>query len=163
MKALPLTIAVTLLNIKFPIIGNVDLLLVMSALIVVDLITGIIKAIFLKKIRTSEGYRKTVIKFSQYGGAIVAGFLMKYLAVKNVDLGDLDKYVDYLTNGLQLFIVFIELTSVFENLYQIDKTSPFSKYFLQPMLRILTFQLNKGELKIKDEHPKTEPSNEKTD
>jgi phage-related holin len=150
MNTISLALGLTLLNIQFAILGNTELLKVTGFLILADLITGIIKAVVLKKARSSEGYRKTVVKITQYGGAISISFLLKYLTLKNVDLGELAKYIDYFTNLLQLYILLIELTSIFENLYQVDKTSPFSKKFIQPILRLLTFQINKSQIRVNE-------------
>lgn len=151
MKTTALAALFSLLNIKLNLVPNVDLYIVMGLLIVFDLITGVIKAVFQKKARTSEGYRRTVVKFLQYGGALVVGLMIKFLSLRNHELGVLSEYVDYINNGLLVFIILIETTSIFENLYAIDKTTPFSKNFIQPILRVLTFQLNKGPLKTKDE------------
>lgn len=140
----------TLLNIKFNFMPTPNLLLVMGIGIALDFFTGVIKSVILKKARTSEGYRKTVIKFTQYGGSVVVGMLLKYIGAENSDMADIGLYAQYLTDGLVIFIIFIELTSVLENVYAIDQETPFSKYLVGPLLKILTFQIkNNPVTKIK--------------
>jgi len=136
-----ITILGTLLNIKFNFIPTPNLLLVMGVAIVLDFLTGILKSVILKKVRTSEGYRKTVIKFTQYGGSVVVGMLLKYIGAMNSDMANIAQYAEYLTDGLVIFIIFIELTSVLENVYAIDQETPFSKYLVGPLLKLLTFQI----------------------
>lgn len=136
-----LTFFGALLNVKFNFLPTPSLLLVMGIAIVLDFGTGVIKAVYLKNARTSEGYRKTVIKFTQYGGSVVVGMLLKYIAGQNSDMANVQPYVEYLTNGLVIFIIFIELTSVLENLYAIDNQTTFSKFFVGPLLKLLTFQI----------------------
>ena len=113
----------------------------MGVAIVLDFLTGILKSVILKKVRTSEGYRKTVIKFTQYGGSVVVGMLLKYIGAMNSDMANIAQYAEYLTDGLVIFIIFIELTSVLENVYAIDQETPFSKYLVGPLLKLLTFQI----------------------
>lgn len=139
-----------MLNIQFNFLPTPNLLLVMGVAIVLDFLTGILKSVILKKVRTSEGYRKTVIKFTQYGGSVVVGMLLKYIGAQNSDMANIGLYAEYLTDGLVIFIIFIELTSVLENVYAIDQETPFSKYLVGPLLKLLTFQIkNNPVTKIK--------------
>lgn len=131
----------TLLNAQFKVLPNIDLLIVMCISIAIDFGTGVLKAVMLGTARNSKGYRKTVVKFAQYVGATVVGMMLKYLSMQQSDMAKVGPYVDYLTNGLVIFIIFIEVTSVLENLYAIDKETPFSKYFVGPLLKLLTFQI----------------------
>lgn len=145
----------TLLNIKFDFLPTPNLLLVMGVGIALDFITGVIKSVILKKARTSEGYRKTVIKFTQYGGSVVVGMLLKYIGAMNSDMANIGQYAEYLTDGLVIFIIFIELTSVLENVYAIDQETPFSKYLVGPLLKLLTFQIRNNpvaKMKTPDEN-----------
>lgn len=118
-------------------------MLAMGAAIFLDLLTGVIKASYNNEVRTSEGYRRTVVKFMQYGGAVCVSMLLKFL----VSLKDqqavqaLGPYMDYLNDGLLIFIIFIEVTSVLENMYAIDSKSPFAIYFIKPLLRLMTFAI----------------------
>lgn len=102
-----------------------------------DLITGIIKAVVLRQARTSAGYRKTVIKFTQYVGAIAVGVILaNTLPKENV-------IVSFVNSALLILLIYIEATSIFENLYVIDSSSPFSRFFIAPILKLLTFAMNK--------------------
>ena len=105
-----------------------------------DLITGVIKAVVLKEARTSSGYRKSVIKFTQYAGAILVGMIMGNALPKGYSI------VQYVNDGILILLIYIEATSIFENLYAIDSTSPFSKYFISPILKLLTFAIKKTPL-----------------
>lgn len=141
MKITTSAFAFWILNIKFHFLPSPNLLVIMGFSIILDFITGVIKAKLTKQARTSEGYRKTVIKFTQYGGGVVVGCLLKYLGTKQSDMANVSQYIDYLNNGLLIFIIFIEVTSVLENLYAIDNSTPFAKYFVSPLLKLLTFQI----------------------
>jgi len=132
---------VTLLNINFKILPSFDLLIVMGITIIADLVTGIIKAVMMGKARTSEGYRKTVIKFMQYGGAITVGLLLKFLSAKKSEMADFSQYAGYLSSGLVIFIIFIEVTSILENISAMDNSTVFCKYLITPLLKLLTFQI----------------------
>lgn len=122
---------------KITFIPDANLIIWVFISILLDLVTGIIKAIILNNIRTSSGYRKTVIKFTQYAGAIAVGTILgNVLSNNNIILS-------YVNSGLLILLIYIEATSIFENLYAIDNSSPFSKYFIAPILRILTIAIKK--------------------
>jgi hypothetical protein len=128
--------------------------------ICLDFLTGVIKSVVLKEARTSKGYRKTIVKFTQYGGSVLVGMLLKFIGSKNSDMANIALYADYLTDGLVIFIIFVELTSVMENIYAIDKETPFSKYFVGPLLKILTFQIKNNPV-TKLESPEEKNQDEK--
>jgi phage-related holin len=114
-----------------------------------DLITGVAKAVVMKDARTSTGYRKTVTKFIQYVSAISVGIILaNTLPAEN-------NIVTYINSALLILLIYIEATSIFENLYAIDSTSPFSRYFIAPVLKLLTLAMKKGSL------TKTEVNDEK--
>lgn len=135
-----------LLNIKFKFLPAGDLFLVFAISIVIDFITGVAKAKMQGLAITSSGYRKTIIKLMQYGGAIAITMLLKYVSLRNPDFFEAIKYVNWLTTGLLIFIIFIEVTSILENLNELDKKSPFSRFILQPLHRLLTFQIKNNPL-----------------
>lgn len=131
-----------------------ELIWAVGIAVILDFITGIMKSKFLKKEITSEGFRKSVIKVTQYIIPVVilwggASFIPSKTATMKEMAG-----------WLMMFILYIEVTSVFENLYETDKTSMISKFLYKPALQILKFSLKnnpveKAATKIKD--------NEKTD
>lgn len=107
---------------------------------VLDLITGVAKAIALRDARTSTGYRKTITKFFQYVVAILVGVILgNTLPKDNVIVG-------YVNDGLLILLIYIEATSIFENLYAINSTSQFSRYFISPILKLLTLAIRKSPL-----------------
>ena len=119
---------------------NVSLLAVLFLVMVFDFITGVLKAKVLGMARTSDGFRKTIKKFTQYAFALLASYSLAYVA--NTKGGETIQHLTpYLVDGLSIFIVYIEITSIFENLYMIDSDSMISKYFFAPMLKMLTFQI----------------------
>lgn len=134
---------VTLLNVNFNFLPTGTLMLAMAAAIVLDFITGVIKASFNNDARTSEGYRKTIVKFMQYGGAVCVSMLMRYMiGLKDENaVQQFAPYMEYLNDGLLIFIIFIEVTSVLENMYAIDNRSVFAMYFIKPLLSIMTFAI----------------------
>lgn len=134
-----LSIAMLLL-LKVTFLPSVSLLLYMAIAIVLDFATGIVKAKVLSQVRTSAGYRRTVIKFLQYGGSIAIGLILAN-AGEGKAAEPFKAMLSYFNDGLILFIIYIEATSVFENLYAIDKSSMISKYFIAPVLKILTWQI----------------------
>jgi phage-related holin len=148
--------AFTFLNVQYNFLPKASLLIVMGLLIALDFGTGVLKAVLLKKARTSEGYRKTVVKFMQYGGAVVVGILLKYLSLQQPNMVDMATYIDYLTNGLVAFIIFIEATSVLENIYAVDSESPFSRFLVGPLLKLMTFQIKNNPIsKLADQQKTT--------
>lgn len=56
-STLTLAAVFTLLNIQLNIIPNIDLLIVMGGVIIIDFVTGVVKAVIKKQARTSEGYK----------------------------------------------------------------------------------------------------------
>jgi phage-related holin len=142
------TLALTtwLLNIKFQFLPAADLFLVFIITIALDFVTGIAKAKTQGLLITSSGYRKTIIKLMQYGGAIAISMLLKYVSLRNAEFFESSKYVGWLTTGLLIFIIFIEVTSILENLTELDKKSPFSRFILQPLYKLLTFQIKNNPL-----------------
>ena len=125
---------------KLTFLPSANLLAWVFLAMTLDLITGVIKAVVLKEARTSSGYRKSVIKFTQYAGAILVGMIMGNALPKEYEI------VGYVNDGILILLIYIEATSIFENLYAIDSTSPFSKYFISPILKLLTFAIKKTPL-----------------
>lgn len=128
-----ITWAFVLLWFDFFMTPSLSLMGVMIGAVVLDLITGIVKAKFLKVARTSTGLRRTVVKISQYAVPV----LVFWVAGKFIP-----EYKERLQQAggfLMMFIVYIECTSIFENLYAIDHKTPISKYLYRPALVILKF------------------------
>ena len=112
----------------------------MCVALIADLITGVTRAIVDDKTRTSQGYRETLGKIIQYGGALIIGVILSSMA-KHHAAGLNPIIFEYFNDFLVSFIVFIEITSILENMYAISPDSKFSKYFVKPVLSLLTFNL----------------------
>ena len=135
------------LNVKFHLVPTVPLFVGLFAAIGFDLITGVAKARMKNELVTSYGYRKTIIKLSQYFGTLVIVIGLRYLVTLQKDLALKIDYLDYGIQAVLIFAVFIEVTSSLENIAELDNKSPFSKYIIQPLLRLLTFQLKNNPFK----------------
>lgn len=123
----------TLLFIDIIAAPSFNMLFVVLGAIGMDFVTGVTKAKFNKTARTSEGYRKTIVKVMQY----LVPILVIWVASKRVP--GYEKTLKEIAGWLMLFITYIEATSIFENLYEIDKKSVIGKYVYRPALKILKF------------------------
>lgn len=114
-----------------------NLLIWVFIAMMLDLFTGIVKALMHHNARTSSGYRKTARKFTQYIGAIMVSVILMNTFRQEHPV------VQYMNDGLLILLIYIETTSVFENLYAIDSSSMFARYFIAPVLRLLTLYMKK--------------------
>ena len=130
-----------------PILGSVVLpmpvlLIWLAITITLDFITGIIKSTSIGDKRVSKKYRETAGKIFQYCGTILISIILSSVVITNSVPNVLyDKIISYFTNTIVGFMIFIETTSIFENLYTIDQKSKFSRYFIKPMLTLLSFRI----------------------
>lgn len=107
-----------------------------------DLITGVAKAIRNNVPRTSTGFRKTVVKFIQYGGAIAIGIILANVSEFRKD--DSSEWIyKYFSNSMLLFMIYIEIKSVFENLIEVSPDSDFTRFFLRPIHDILSVDFSR--------------------
>ena len=153
MKSIATISVLSFLNVSYNIIPDAMLMVGIGFVVLLDFITGVIKAIVKGDQRTSVGYRKTVKKFTQYFGAIAASIIAQYALSFKLHSDEFGYITEFMNNGLLLFIIFIELTSIFENLIEIDNKSPFAIYFIKPLHALMTIaiknnKLNKQVLKI---------------
>lgn len=148
MKSGFIAISVTMLNIPFDFLPKVALLVMMFLAMAIDFATGIAKAYVLKQKITSKALRRTVIKFCQYGGAILIGLGISYMSKMVGEFNDSWKYapkfMTFFNNSLLVFIITIETRSIVENLTAMDRNSRFAKGFLRPALKILDIQIKGG-------------------
>lgn len=118
------------------------LLLVLIAIcMVADFITGVFHAKAKKKAITSFGFRRTIAKFTQYGGALVIGLLLTVM-VNRADLQGIEAIIPYLSDSMAVFIIYIESISILENLIGMDEKSMMSNV-LRPLKAVLTFEITK--------------------
>lgn len=137
---------ISLLSIVLPIVGSIvlplpALLAWLAISVLLDFATGISKSIYHQENRTSSQYRETVTKLFQYGGVILVSIIICSIALNQKSVHFYDVILSHFNDTLLGFLIFIEVTSIFENIYAIDKVSKFSTYFIKPMLAVLTFSL----------------------
>lgn len=130
-----------LLWFDFLINPSFSLFTIMLTVIGLDFVTGIIKAKFKKEARTSQGYRKTVVKLMQYIFPVIILWAGSTFIPAKKDM------LEQFSGWLVMFIIYIEVTSIFENLYEIDKDSMIGRYLYKYALVILKFGIEKNAVK----------------
>lgn len=125
---------------KLNIFPPVALLAVMIVMIAIDFVTGVAKAYLNGDARTSSGFRKTVIKFLQYFGSLSVSIVFSF-AANYSDKPDIVSIAGKISSGLVWFIIYIEVTSICENLVAVDDKSAFANYIVKPIHKLLTFQI----------------------
>lgn len=115
----------------------------------IDLLTGLIKSWNLGKNTTSIGFRKTVTKVVMYVSIITGTWVLANLLSQMYDKADYSPLVN-LTIG---FLSFIELYSVFENVYTISPSSTLSRYIAKPFLKLLRGLLDRADKTIQSNDP----------
>lgn len=149
--------------IKITFFPSMDLIYWGAAVIFLDLISGIVKALVLGDFLISTGIRKTIIKLVQYIGIILLLIILanifaidpkgmkKTLEVfgKNTELlySKLIVAIKYINNLVLILIIYTEALSISENLVEIDPSSPFSKYFLRPLHYLLSLAVVSNAIK----------------
>lgn len=119
-----------------------SLLIWLGLAMALDLITGVAKAVRNNVPRTSTGFRKTVVKFIQYGGAIAIGIILANVSEFRKD--DSSEWIyKYFSNTMLLFMIYIEIKSVFENLIEVSPDSDFTRFFLRPIHDILSVDFSR--------------------
>ncbi len=106
----------------------------------VDLLTGLIKSWKMGQATKSSGFRKTVIKISTYVSTIIGVWLLANLMSQLYPKLDYSSMVN-ITIG---FLSFIELYSVFENIFAIDPDGALSRYIVKPVLGFLKGRLDRN-------------------
>jgi uncharacterized membrane protein len=119
-----------------------SLLIWLGLAMILDLITGVSKAIRNNVPRTSTGFRQTVVKFIQYGGAIAIGIILANISEFNKDESS-EWIYKYFSNTMLLFMIYIEIKSVFENLIEISPDSDFTRFFLKPIHDLLSIDFSR--------------------
>lgn len=135
---------VALLDItKNLILPKLSLLLLICGLMLVDLATGILRSKFQGQRITSDRLRHSVVKFLQYFGSIG---LVVVLSNQNTKNEQFQMVMTLARDGVSLLIIYIESLSIFENLYAMDKTTPFARYFIRPIYWALTLAIKKNSI-----------------
>jgi hypothetical protein len=138
---------ISLLNVSFPfllaiVLPPADLLLWLGIAMILDLITGIAKAVKKEIPRTSTGLRRTVVKFIQYGGAIAIGIILANVSEHQNDSSSQIIY-KYFSNSMLIFIIFIEIKSILENMIEVSPDGDFTRFFLKPIHDILSVDFSR--------------------
>lgn len=100
-----------------------------------DLITGLLKSWNERIATCSEGFRKSVTKFTSYGGAIIVITAL----VNVIGIADIKNTYDLsvVINGLMGFIVFTELYSICENIVSVYPESALVRFVILPIMKFL--------------------------
>jgi phage-related holin len=129
---------VGLLFIKLAFIPNAELLGWVFIAILVDFITGIIKSKLLKIPITSSGFRKSVTKTLQYLGMIICGMiLVNSIKEKN-------ELTIWIHDGMLMFIIYVEVYSILENLYKMSPDSKAAVIVYKPLMALLSLSFSKN-------------------
>lgn len=145
---------VCLLDITFSILlPKFSLLVWVLILMVADLVTGILKAKLTKEPITSEKARRTIIKFLQYFGCLG---LVVVMINQNPDNATFIEVMNWAKDGVTILILYIELLSVFENLYAMDKTTKIALYFIRPIYWLLSLAVKDNPLRRAEDNAKKE-------
>jgi phage-related holin len=123
--------AAILLGIEFFVAPGFSIFGAMLAVIALDFLTGIVKAKVKKEARTSAGFRKTVTKLMQYVLPVMV------IAYGSKTIPENQELLTRINGWLMMFIIYIEVTSIFENLYEIDQKTVIAKYLYKYALIIL--------------------------
>lgn len=129
--------SITLLSIKLKFIPNTNLLFWVMVIVAIDFVTGVAKAKMQKEATTSSGFRKTIIKLIQYFGV---GAL---IVVLGNAIEDKTGYLQYADDGVFVFMIYIESTSILENLVALAPNSKISKVVFENLLKLLTLTIQK--------------------
>lgn len=141
---------------KMNLFPPVALLAVMLVMIAIDFVTGVAKAYLNGDARTSSGFRKTVIKFLQYFGSLSVSLVFSF-AANYSDKPDVVTIANKISSGLVWFIIYIEVTSICENIIAVDDKSAFANYLVKPIHKLLTFQIKNNPL-VKDAKALEDPT-----
>jgi len=107
---------------------------------ILDFIFGILKTSFQGHSRTSNGFRKSIIKLLQYSGCIiVATVILNIIHLSSETFG---VQFAWIFGDIMLYLmIYIEVVSVLENMEAMAPKSYFVRIFVRPVKRIITFQL----------------------
>lgn len=140
----PLMAAIIVAGIELKFLPNYQLIFYLGGAIIVDLFTGLLKSWDRGETTLSGGLRKTALKVGVYSCVILATWLVACL------LSTLYSKIDYtpLVNLIIGLLSFIELYSVFENVYAIAPNSALSKYIAKPFLKFLKGVIERADKNI---------------
>jgi len=103
--------------------------------VMLDLITGVTKAIVQNGIRhvTSQGLRMTVIKFIQYGAFLIITHVLVHFTVNGKSVSPLA----FIDNWAFSLLILIEVKSVYENIVAINPKLDFIKPLIDKITAVI--------------------------
>lgn len=137
-----LTLAIAALLLAVPkhfLLPSLNLLSWLGFAIIIDLATGVWKSVVNKQDITSKRLQETVNKVVKYFGAIVVSFIIRNVVALHTD--DNAEIMDFLGDSLLIFLVYIEVVSILENLIALDRKDLMTRAILIPLHSILTFHI----------------------
>ena len=134
------TISSWLLNlIQVYLYAEFDILPYLFVVILVDLITGLGKAVKNKEAVLSKGLRRTLDKVIQYGAFLI----VTHVLAKPEISYPFSKHIAWLPKSAAIYLILVEMKSILENIYGANKQIP-TKGVLAIILTILKVnRLNK--------------------
>ncbi len=115
------------------------LLFFLAGTMIIDLITGLVKSWKNGVATNYQLLQKTVIKITMYCSVIISAWIMVNI-FNTINKSDINYAI--FVNGLIGVLSFIELYSIFSNIYEIDPKGPLSLYVVGPILKLLKSKLN---------------------
>ncbi|MCF3107858.1 phage holin family protein [Niabella sp. CC-SYL272] len=100
--------------------------------------------------RSSQGFRKTITKFLQYGGCIIVAMVILNIVCASNQVFD-NRLTGFFGDSMLYIMIYTEVVSIFENMEAMAPGSIFINVFVRPVRRILTFQLKR--LFREESHP----------
>lgn len=150
--ALIFSLVITVFGLKLNLTPNIPAMLAAVVIVmVIDFVTGVIKARSKKMPVTSKDARNgTIKKATQYFTAIILSLgilLLVKLLVK-----DVNDNVYWIPVFTCMFTIYVEIMSILENLNEVDNKSMMARFLFRPLLMIMKFGLEKNPIiKAKNE------------
>lgn len=117
------------------------LFIYLTAAIVFDLITGLLKSWKKGTVTSSVGLRATVTKLGMYSAVIVGGIII----VNVLSIQGAEALIPNMMNWLMSFLIFIEVYSILENVSETYPDSMLTKYVIHPIMVLLRGKITKND------------------
>ncbi|WP_300604026.1 phage holin family protein [Niabella sp.] len=121
---------------------NIALLTGLLVVVLLDFIFGVAKATLTGIRRSSQGFRKTITKFLQYGGCIIVAMVILNIVYCSNQVFD-HHFTGFFGDIMLYIMIYTEVVSVFENMEAMAPGSIFVKVFVRPVRRIITLRLKR--------------------
>jgi phage-related holin len=140
---------------------DMNLLFWAGVCIMLDLLTGLMKSLAEGNFAFSTGFRKTISKMTQYLMVIAVCMVLANVVAQNkavvaesltffgTNLYDKVKVtIMFMNNLVILLIIYVETLSVLENSLAINASSPFSKFVIAPIYKIVSLAVLTNAIKL---------------